>query len=81
MHGPKGIGGTWGFEVEPARTGVIVRQWARMGPDPSGLSAAIDANPDLEGRIIARRLSEWSENMTANLAGIRAQVAESASAT
>lgn len=77
VRGPKGISATWGFEVEPARTGVIVRQWARMGPDPSGLSAAIDANPELEGRIIAKRLSEWSENMKANLAYIREQVGES----
>ena len=65
---------TWGFEVDPGRDAVTVRQWARMGPDPSGLNIAIDAMPDKEGRIIARRMDEWRTNMAANLAGIKAIV-------
>jgi len=65
---------TWGFEVDPGREAVTVRQWARMGPDPSGLSIAIDAMPDKEGRIISRRLGEWRTNMEANLAGIKGLV-------
>ena len=67
---------TWGFEVDPGRDAVTVRQWARMGPDPSGLSIAIEAMPDKEGRIIARRLDEWRTNIEANLAGIRQLVEE-----
>ena len=63
---------TWGFEVDPGREAVTVRQWARMGPDPSGLNIAIDAMPDKEGRIISRRMAEWRTNMAANLAGIKA---------
>ncbi len=62
---------TWGFEVDPGRDAVTVRQWARMGPDPSGLNIAIDAMPDKEGRIISQRMAEWRTNMAANLAGIR----------
>jgi hypothetical protein len=65
---------TWGFEVDPGREAVTVRQWARMGPDPSGLNIAIDAMPEKEGRIISRRLGEWRTNMEANLAGIKALV-------
>ena len=65
---------TWGFEVDPGRDAVTVRQWARMGPDPSGLSIAIEAMPDKEGRIIAGRLREWRTNMEANLAGVKALV-------
>jgi hypothetical protein len=65
---------TWGFEVDPGREAVTVRQWARMGPDPSGLNVAIDAMPDKEARIIARRLDDWRTNMAANLAGIKAQI-------
>jgi Polyketide cyclase / dehydrase and lipid transport len=65
---------TWGFEVDPGRNAVTVRQWGRMGPDPSGLTPAIEAMPDKEGRIIARRMDEWRTNMAANLAGIRALV-------
>ena len=48
-----------GFEVQPAGDGVLIRQWARMGPGPSGLTPAILAQPDKEAREIVRWLSEW----------------------
>lgn len=65
---------SWGFEVDPARDGVLIRQWGRLGPGPSGLSIGIAAQPDREGQIIERRLAEWKKNMTANLEWIRSQV-------
>jgi len=65
---------SWGFEVEPAGDGVLIRQWARMGPGPSGLNVAITAQPDKEARIVARRLSTWQQNMAANLEWIRSQI-------
>lgn len=68
-HG--GVGATWGFEVDPGRDAVTVRQWARMGPGPSGLTDAIESMPDKESRIISYRLGEWGANMTANLDGVR----------
>ena len=71
--GPEGVIATWGFEVEPASDGVLVRQWGRMGPGPSGLTVGIAAQPDKEARIVARRLAEWQQNMQANLECIRAQ--------
>lgn len=64
----------WGFEVEPAGDGVLIRQWARMGPGPSGLNIGIAAQPDKEARIVARRLADWQRNMAANLEWIRSQV-------
>lgn len=67
VTGDEGAIATWGFEVEPSSRGTIVRQWARMGPGPSGLTHAITANPDKEARIVARRLEEWQTNMAANL--------------
>jgi hypothetical protein len=72
--GTEGIGATWAFELDPASKGVLIRQWGRMGPGPSGLTPAIVAQPPKEARIIARRLSEWQQNMQANLGWIRAQV-------
>ena len=60
--------------MEPASDGVLIRQWGRMGPGPSGLTPAILAQPDKEARIVARRLAEWQQNMQANLDWIRAQV-------
>jgi hypothetical protein len=65
---------TWGFEVDPVRDGVVVRQWLRMGPARSGLNIAIDAMPDREGRIIEVRLAEHRAAMEANLAGLRTQL-------
>jgi hypothetical protein len=73
VTGPEGVSATWGFEVEPASDGVLVRQWARMGPGPSGLTPAIVAQPQKEARIVSRRLSEWQKNMAANLELIRSQ--------
>ena len=71
VHGPDGVMATWGFEVDPGREAVTVRQWARMGPARSGLTPAIESMPDKEGRIIARRLAEWRRNILANLVGVR----------
>lgn len=67
VHGPDGVMATWGFEVDPGREGCTVRQWARMGPDPSGLSVFIDAHPEQEARIIEGRLQQWRDAMEANL--------------
>ena len=65
------VSASWGFEVEPGRDATVIRQWAKMGPGPSGLAGAITAMPDKEGRIVARRLEEWQAGMTANLEGIQ----------
>jgi Polyketide cyclase / dehydrase and lipid transport len=71
--GPEGTSATWGFEVEPTSDGVLVRQWGRMGPGPSGLTPAIVAMPDKEARIVSNRLAEWQQNMAANLEQVRSQ--------
>lgn len=74
---PGGVGATWGFEVEPASGGSLVRQWGRMGPAASGTTVAIAAQPDKEARIVARRLEEWLTNMRANLSYIAEQTGDS----
>jgi ligand-binding SRPBCC domain-containing protein len=61
----------WRFELEPAGDGTVLRQWARMGPGPSGLSRAIGAMPDKEERIVARRIEEFRANIVATVEGIR----------
>jgi hypothetical protein len=65
---------TWKFELEALEDGGRTRltQWARMGPGPSGLTPAIEARPDAEERIVARRLEEWRANMQATVDGIKA---------
>jgi hypothetical protein len=71
--GPDGPTATWAFEIEPTSDGVLIRQWARMGPGPSGLTYAITAMPEKEGRIVAGRLNEWRQNMQTNLDCLRDQ--------
>jgi uncharacterized protein YndB with AHSA1/START domain len=63
---------SWWFELEPQPGRVRLRQGMRMGPAPSGLNVAIDAMPDKEERIIARRLEEHAANMRATLEGVKA---------
>jgi uncharacterized protein YndB with AHSA1/START domain len=62
---------TWWFELHEEPGGVRLRQGARMGPAPSGLTIAITAMPDKEERIVARRLQEFEENMRATLEGMK----------
>jgi hypothetical protein len=61
---------SWRFELEADGDGTRLRQWARLGPGPSGLTPAIAAMPDKEERIVARRLDEHRSNMEATVAGI-----------
>ena len=64
---------TWWYVFDDVGDGtVVVHHGGRMGPAPSGLSIAIEAMPDKEERIVARRLDEWRANIGATLAGIKA---------
>jgi uncharacterized protein YndB with AHSA1/START domain len=72
VQGDGGVSASWRFELEPTAAGTSLRQWARMGPARSGLSLAIEARPDKEERIVARRLEEWKRNMTATVEGVKA---------
>jgi uncharacterized protein YndB with AHSA1/START domain len=67
---------TWRFELTPDADGTILTYRARMGPGPSGLTAAIERIPDKEERIIERRLAHHRENMKATIEGIK-RLAES----
>ena len=44
----------WGFEIEATEGGTHLRQWATLGPGPSGLTPAIEAMPGKEERISSR---------------------------
>lgn len=72
---------SWGFEVEPASDGVLIRQWGRMGPGPSGLTMVIAAQPEKEARIVAGRLAQWQQGMAATLEWIRSQAENADGAT
>ena len=61
----------WRFTLEPAARMTRLRQWMRMGPAASGLNIAIEARPDKEERIVARRLEEHRDNMQRTVDGIK----------
>ena len=63
---------SWRFELNPEGEHTRLRQWAQIGPGPSGLTPAIESRPELEEKIIARRLEELRTNMAATVAGIKA---------
>ena len=62
----------WRFSLKPSDTGVTLTFLAQIGPGRSGLSPAIEAMPDKEERIVARRLAEHRANMVKTLEGIKA---------
>jgi hypothetical protein len=63
---------SWRFLLEPDGNGTLLRQVVRLGPGRSGLSPAIEARPDKEEAIVARRLEEHRANMQATVEGIKA---------
>ena len=70
---PDSPSATWWFRLsDDGGGGVRLAHGGRMGPARSGLSIAIDAMPEKEERIIARRLEEWERNMRATVEGIKA---------
>ena len=68
---PANPSASWRFALSPEGTGTRLEQWMRIGPAPSGLTPAIEAMPDKEERIVARRLDEHRFNMIATLEGIK----------
>ena len=68
----------WLFEIEKVPGGCRLRYQVGLGPGSSGLTAAIEAEPDHEPRLIATRQSELKVNMERTVAGIK-ELAEAAS--
>ncbi len=68
---PEGPVASWLLELSPDGDGTRVRQWARLGPGPSGLTPAIQKWPEREERIVAGRLGEWRTAMETNLAAFK----------
>ncbi|MEJ8279845.1 SRPBCC family protein [Pseudonocardia spirodelae] len=70
-----GEAAVWGFDLTPDGDGTALRQWARMGPGPSGLTEVIARMPDKEERIVEGRLREWRAGMERNLDAVRERLA------
>ena len=64
-------GAMWTFFLEESGKGTDLRYHRVLGPGPSGLTSAIERNPDAEEEIIAARDEEQRENMEAVVLGIK----------
>lgn len=71
VEDPANPAAAWRFTLEPAGDGATqLTQWVRLGPGPSGLTAALERMPDREHDVISYRLRGLRENMQRNLDGI-----------
>jgi hypothetical protein len=68
-------GARWRFELEEAGGSTKLRYSVALGPGPSGLSAFIASQPDMEERAIKSRLRALSKNMLKVAEGIKAALA------
>lgn len=71
--GPDAPWTKWRLRTEANGDTTTLTFWAQMGLGPSGLTPAIEAMPEREEEIVARRLAEWETNMQATIEGIKAQ--------
>ncbi len=56
-------GARWRFDLERIAGSVRVRFTLNLGPGPSGITEVIKARPELEAKILNRRISEHRANM------------------
>jgi nitroreductase len=68
---PDNPGARWRFQAEPIAGATRLRYSLILGPGPSGITRAIEAMPDKEPRILARRVDEHRANMTRVVEGIK----------
>ena len=71
--GPEAPLAKWCFFLDPVDAATTrLTFWAQMGLGPSGLTPAIEADPEREEEIVQGRLDQWRANMQATIEGIKA---------
>ena len=72
------VSSIWRYTISgPGDGPVHLDYWFQMGPGRGGLNYAIEAMPDIEERIVARRLAEHRTNMERVVHGVK-ELAEEA---
>jgi hypothetical protein len=67
------VSSIWRYSItDPGDGPVHLDYWFQMGPGRGGLNYAIEAMPDKEERIVARRLEEHRVNMARVVDGVKA---------
>lgn len=64
---------SWSFDLIEEDGGTRVVQRVRLGPGPSGVTAAIRRRPEAEAEIVLSRLQNLWESMHATLAAIKSE--------
>ncbi|MEM7321880.1 MAG: nitroreductase family protein [Actinomycetota bacterium] len=72
---PDNPGARWRFELEPIAGAIRVRFVLHLGPGPSGMTEIIEQRPDLEVRLLERRIAEHRANMQRVIDGLAEQLA------
>lgn len=66
------VSAIWRYTIASSGDGLTrLAYWFQMGPGRSGLSPAIEAMPDKEERIVARRMKEHRANMQRVVDGVK----------
>jgi len=68
---PANPGATWTFRLDATGIGTTLTYHRRVGPGPSGLTAAIEKYPEQEEEIIAARDETHRQNMQAVIEGVK----------
>jgi len=72
------VSSIWRYTISGPEEGPVhLDHWFQMGPGRGGLNHAIEAMPDKEDRIVARRLDEHRANMERVVDGVK-ELAEEA---
>jgi uncharacterized protein YndB with AHSA1/START domain len=70
-HDPQHPGATWRYELAPGLPGqTIVRHSFVHGPGDTGLTMAMDGDPDQAEAVLQGRLDELREHMTTTIEGM-----------
>jgi nitroreductase len=68
---PDTPGARWRFDLEPRDGGIRLRFSYVIGPGPSGITIAMEANPGKHDRVLRRRIDEVYANMGRTVEGIK----------
>ena len=62
----------WRFTLTPSDNGTTLTYQVQLGPGSSGVTLLVEREPDREQAIVAARIRQFGEAMTATLDGIKA---------
>lgn len=71
VEDPENPTAVWRFSLHATDGGTVLRQWAQLGPGPSNLTPLIEQRPELEERIVRRRLDDFRAAIEQNLTELK----------